>query len=121
MRLEENIVYASGGGFLRHMLVRIAGNENDRRHDILPAQTNRHIEAVHVRHLVIDHQAINIVRIDARQQCYGSAERAHREAVGFEKKLQRLKHVRIVVENTDFVFWNCRVYHLMPQISTVDL
>lgn len=118
MRLEENIVCARNGGFLHHMLVRIAGNENDRRHDIPPAQTHRHIKAIHIRHLVVDHQAINLVEIGARQQRYGSAERAHRESVCFEKKLQRLKHIRIVVENANSVFLGCKNYHLMPRIST---
>ena len=118
--LEENIVDAGGGGFRSHVPVRIAGNENDRRHDIPPAQTDCHVETVHVRHFIVDHQTVDIVGVDAGQQRHSSTERADRKAMGFEKKPQRLKHVSIVIENTDSVFWDGQVYHLMPRIRPIN-
>ena len=103
MGLEQNMIYARSRGLLRHMPVRMSRHENDRNGDIPFTQTLSHVQPIDVRHLVVDHQAIDIVRVNGRQQRQGGTERANLETMGFEKKSQRLKHSRIVVQTADCV------------------
>lgn len=116
MRLEQNAVYAGSRGILCHMLIGIAGDKDNRCRDILLTEADRHIQSIHVGQLVIDHQAIDIVRVNGSQKRHGGAEGADLEAMGFEKKSQRLKHGRIVIENADFVRCDCEFCHLTSRI-----
>ena len=61
------MVYSDDRGILRHMLRGIACNKNNRCRDILLTELCRHIQAIHVRQFVIDHQAVDIVRTNGSQ------------------------------------------------------
>lgn len=86
MRLEQNRVYTGGGGLLRHILVGIGRNKDNRRRDIALTQTSRHIQPIHVGQFVIDHQAVDFIGFNGSQQRHGGAEGTDLEAMGLEKK-----------------------------------
>src|SRR5487761_1896765 len=83
------------------IFVGVTGNEYNRRGDIAVPQTASEFDAVHVRHFVIDHKAVNAGRTDRIQQRLGVSERSDVEPVRFQKKSQRSEDIRVVVDYID--------------------
>ena len=59
------------------------------------------IDAVHVGHLVVDHEAVDAGRAHGVQQRRAAPERPNVEAVGFKQESQRSEDVGVVVDHVD--------------------
>ena len=100
--LEQNMPYTCRFSPCRYIFVKVTRDEYNRRGDVAVAQTTSQFDAVHVRHFVIDHKAINAGRTDGFQQRVSVSERSNVEPVRFKKKSQRAEDVRVVV---DYIDW----------------
>src|ERR1700722_5487494 len=100
-RLFQNLAYACGRGPRHDAVVDATGNEDDGRGDLAAAQTTGQIDAVHVRHPVVDHKAVDAGRTDRVQQRRAIAEGSNLKAVGFKKESQRTEHIGVVVDHVD--------------------
>src|SRR6478609_7997007 len=76
-RLQQNMPNTRRRSLCRDMVVGVAGNENNWRGNVAVAQTAGQIDAVHIRHLVVDHKTIDAARTDGVQQRRAVPERAN--------------------------------------------
>jgi len=101
--LQQNALDARRGGPLRYFIVGIAGDENDGGADVVASQLRDQIEAVHVRHLVVDDEAVDVGRLCRAQQRGPASEGPDLESIGFQKEAQRPEDADIVINDV-----NCR-------------
>ena len=84
--LEQDMVNARRRGFFLDIFVRTAGDEYNGRVDVAFSQAAREIDAVHVGHLVIDHETIYLGCSDPVQQRSPTPKRPDVESVGFKQE-----------------------------------
>jgi hypothetical protein len=84
MWLQQDVVHACDCGLCRDTFIGRAGYENDWRRDVEVTQTARKVDAVHVRHLVVDHKAVDLTRSYRLEQVRAVPERSNVKAVRFK-------------------------------------
>ena len=91
---QQHVLDTGCGGPGRDVLVGIAGDENHGGGDVVAPQQRNKIEAVHVRHLVVDDQAVETGRRGRAQQRRAASKGSNLETVGFQQEAQRSKKRR---------------------------
>ena len=79
----------------------IADDENGRRRDLALAQSCDQFQSAHRGHALVDDEAVAIAEVAGTEKVGAAAIGAHREAVEFERKFQRIADRRIVVDDGD--------------------
>jgi len=100
-RLLQNMPHTCSRSPCRDIFVRVTRDEDDRCGNVAIPQTASQIDAVYIRHFVIDHEAVDAGRTDRVEQRRAVPEGSDGESIRFKKKPQRTENVRVVVDHVD--------------------
>src|ERR1700676_108473 len=119
MRLKQDVVHACDHGLSGDAFIGMARDKNDWRGNVTIMQDVCQIDAVQVRHFVVDHKAIRSVRSECIQERCPAPERFDIEPVRFQKKSQRADDTRIVIDHIYRGFGKRQGHHQTPRTLKV--
>jgi len=108
-RLSQDVLHPDRRCPCRDVVVGITGDQNDRCGNVTVSQPADQVDAVHVRHFVVNYEAVDAGRAQRTEHRGTGSERSDIEPIRFKQEAQRSKDVGIVVHHVDSRF--CSRHH----------